>query len=197
MGGAGRAIDPSTMPLTRLVNSAIDGVAEQMAEVEADVVKYAGSDLVCYRAGEPRASPRRRPPPGTRSLAFAREKLGAKARPRRGGDLHRPAGGGGRRARAGRPRLCRRGAGRASPARGAACDDDADRLAAFSRWRRLTEIDLRHGLGGRPCRRGLPDARLGRRRRGDGASRPRASRKWAAALSPPFRSPDCATRNSR
>ncbi len=47
------AIDPAAMPLTRLVNSAIDGVANSMAEVRADIVKYAGSDLIVYRAGEP------------------------------------------------------------------------------------------------------------------------------------------------
>ncbi|MDH7794459.1 MULTISPECIES: ATP12 family protein [unclassified Beijerinckia] len=46
-------IDPSAMPLTRLVNSALDGVARDIAAVQAEVVKYAGSDLLCYRAGEP------------------------------------------------------------------------------------------------------------------------------------------------
>jgi len=46
-------IDPATMPLTRVVNSTIDGVADDPAAVVDDVVKYAGSDLVCYRAGEP------------------------------------------------------------------------------------------------------------------------------------------------
>jgi len=49
----GERLDPETMPLTRLVNSAIDGVVEQMAAVRADIVRYAGSDLVCYRADEP------------------------------------------------------------------------------------------------------------------------------------------------
>ena len=46
-------IDPATMPMTRLVNSAIDGVAGHEGEVAADIAKYAGSDLVCYRAGAP------------------------------------------------------------------------------------------------------------------------------------------------
>ena len=46
-------IDPARMPLTRLANTAIDGVADQAAEVAADVVKYASSDLVCYRAERP------------------------------------------------------------------------------------------------------------------------------------------------
>jgi chaperone required for assembly of F1-ATPase len=46
-------IDPAKMPLTRLVNSAIDGVAGRRAEVSAEIVKYALSDLVCYRAADP------------------------------------------------------------------------------------------------------------------------------------------------
>jgi chaperone required for assembly of F1-ATPase len=46
-------IDPAGMPLTRLVNSAIDGVAPSMAGVAEDITKYLGSDLIVYRAGEP------------------------------------------------------------------------------------------------------------------------------------------------
>lgn len=46
-------IDPATMPLTRLANAVIDGVAARAAEVAADAVKYAGSDLLCYRATGP------------------------------------------------------------------------------------------------------------------------------------------------
>jgi len=46
-------IDPATMPLTRIVNSALDGVATQMDAVREEIVRYAGSDLICYRAGEP------------------------------------------------------------------------------------------------------------------------------------------------
>jgi chaperone required for assembly of F1-ATPase len=46
-------IDPTEMPLTRLLNSAIDGVAYTMAETRADLLGYAGSDLICYRAEEP------------------------------------------------------------------------------------------------------------------------------------------------
>ena len=51
--GQGAEIDPSTMPITRIVNSAIDGVAPRQAEVVDDLVRYAGSDLVYYRASEP------------------------------------------------------------------------------------------------------------------------------------------------
>lgn len=46
-------IDPARMPLTKLANSAIDGVAPRRDEVIADLVRYAGSDLLCYRADAP------------------------------------------------------------------------------------------------------------------------------------------------
>ncbi len=46
-------IAPETMPVTRLGNSVLDGVAERMGAVADDVVKYAGTDLICYRAGHP------------------------------------------------------------------------------------------------------------------------------------------------
>lgn len=51
----GEQIDPARMPLTRLVNSALDGVADQHEAVRAEIVRYAGSDALCYRAGEPEA----------------------------------------------------------------------------------------------------------------------------------------------
>ncbi|GJE55080.1 MULTISPECIES: ATP12 family chaperone protein [Methylobacterium] len=46
-------IDPSKMPLTRLANSAIDGVADRREAVADDLGAYAGTDLVAYRAGDP------------------------------------------------------------------------------------------------------------------------------------------------
>lgn len=49
----GEFIDPTTMPVTRIVNSAIDGVAAEPEAVRADIVAYAASDLVCYRAEAP------------------------------------------------------------------------------------------------------------------------------------------------
>lgn len=46
-------IDPATMPLSKLAITAIDGVAGSMREVAADIVRFAGSDLLCYRAEAP------------------------------------------------------------------------------------------------------------------------------------------------
>ena len=74
----GEEIDPSTMPVTRLVNSALDGVARDLAGVAADIVKYAGSDLVCYRAGEPDGLVAAQAAAWDPALAFARDKFGAR-----------------------------------------------------------------------------------------------------------------------
>lgn len=73
----GEIIDPADMPLTRIVNSAIDGVARDIEATAAEIVKYAGSDLVCYRAGEPEALVAAQSAAWDPYLAFAREKLGA------------------------------------------------------------------------------------------------------------------------
>lgn len=68
-------IDPLTMPLTRLVNTATDGVAGREAEVRADIVGYACSDLLCYRA-EGGELARRQRSAWEPILAWAREALG-------------------------------------------------------------------------------------------------------------------------
>lgn len=46
-------VDPRRMPYTRLANSVVDGVADRMSAVADDILAYAGSDLVCYRASDP------------------------------------------------------------------------------------------------------------------------------------------------
>jgi chaperone required for assembly of F1-ATPase len=51
--GQGEAIDPATMPVARIANSAIDGVAAAIAETRAELAAYAETDLLCYRAGAP------------------------------------------------------------------------------------------------------------------------------------------------
>ncbi len=50
-----KVIDPATMPVTRICNTAIEGVCDRMAEVAEDIVAFAGSDLLCYRAAGPEA----------------------------------------------------------------------------------------------------------------------------------------------
>jgi hypothetical protein len=50
----GERIDPETMPLTRLANSAIDDVRGREDAVIDDILAHAGSDLLCYRAEGPK-----------------------------------------------------------------------------------------------------------------------------------------------
>lgn len=71
-------VDPVAMPLTRLANSAIDGVAKERDAVAAEIVKYAGSDLVCYRAEGPERLVARQSALWDPVLAFARDDLGAR-----------------------------------------------------------------------------------------------------------------------
>ena len=73
----GETIDPATMPLTRIVNSAIDGVAYRLDATVDEIVKYAGADLVCYRAAGPRMLIEAQAAAWNFVLAFARENLGA------------------------------------------------------------------------------------------------------------------------
>ncbi len=51
----GEFIDPETMPMVRLVNSAVEAGAESMPALRAEIVKYAGNDLLLYRADSPEA----------------------------------------------------------------------------------------------------------------------------------------------
>ncbi len=46
-------INPMTMPVTRLVNTAIDGVAADPQAVHEDILRFSSSDLLCYRADTP------------------------------------------------------------------------------------------------------------------------------------------------
>ena len=49
----GEFIDPETMPMVRLVNSAVEAGEEAMPALRAEIVKYAGNDLLLYRADAP------------------------------------------------------------------------------------------------------------------------------------------------
>ena len=152
-------IDPACMPLTRLVNSAIDGVRGREAEVRAEIAKYAGKR------------------PGVLSRHRAR---GAGAAPGRavgsGACLgSRGAGGGfpgGRGVDAGGP--ARGGAGSGCAGAGAT---SAFALAALHVMTTLTGSALlalaharggsrRGRLGGGARRRGLADRQMGRGCRG-------------------------------
>jgi chaperone required for assembly of F1-ATPase len=72
------AIDPTTMPATRIANSALDGVAAKRGETRAEIAAYAGADLLCYRAGEPEALVEAQAAAFDPILHWAREALGAR-----------------------------------------------------------------------------------------------------------------------
>lgn len=74
----GEHIDPATMPLTRLANVALDRVAAEDAAVAAEIAKYAGSDLVCYRATDPAELVAQQGAAWDPVLFWARDELGAR-----------------------------------------------------------------------------------------------------------------------
>lgn len=71
-------IDPVTMPATRLVNTAIDGVAADMQAVIEDILRFASSDLLCYRADAPAALVARQAEAWDPVIDWARARLGAR-----------------------------------------------------------------------------------------------------------------------
>jgi chaperone required for assembly of F1-ATPase len=73
----GERIDPGTMPLTRLANSAIDGVTGREEAVIDDIMAHAGSDLLCYRAAGPRGLTEAQTTHWDPVLAWAKQSLGA------------------------------------------------------------------------------------------------------------------------
>lgn len=76
----GERIEPWTMPLTKLANSTIDGVKGREAEIIGDLLGYAGSDLVCYRAEGPEGLAAAQASQWDKVVAFAEEGLKAPLR---------------------------------------------------------------------------------------------------------------------
>lgn len=73
----GDVIDPSQMPLTRLANAIIDGVADRPQPVAAEIAQYVGSDLLFYRAASPAGLVERQQHHWDPVLAWAAQALGA------------------------------------------------------------------------------------------------------------------------
>ena len=71
-------IDPARMPLTRLANTVIDGVAQATDEVAGEVAQYLGSDLLCYRADAPEGLTEQQARLWDPVLDWARSGLGAR-----------------------------------------------------------------------------------------------------------------------
>jgi chaperone required for assembly of F1-ATPase len=70
-------IDPAKMPLTRLANAIIDGVADAPLLVADEIAKYLASDLLFYRAVSPPGLVERQALHWDPILAWARQALGA------------------------------------------------------------------------------------------------------------------------
>ena len=51
--GQGVTVKPLSLPLTRLVSTALDRASPHRDAVIAEIAKYATTDLLCYRADEP------------------------------------------------------------------------------------------------------------------------------------------------
>ena len=74
----GEEIDRETMPLTRLVCTALDLVPERRANIIEEVAAYAETDLVCYRTDEPPALARRQVAAWEPLVAWVAERYGAR-----------------------------------------------------------------------------------------------------------------------
>lgn len=85
----GKTVQPPTMPLTRMANTAIDRVAVHTAEVAVQLAAYADTDLTCYRAEGPAGLIARQAAAWNPLLDWCADRHGARLSPR-SGILHIP-----------------------------------------------------------------------------------------------------------
>lgn len=71
-------VNPATMPITRLVNTAIDGIASDPQAVVEDMLRFSASDALCYRADEPEGLVERQRAQWDPVLDWAANDLGAR-----------------------------------------------------------------------------------------------------------------------
>ncbi|MCI9865485.1 ATPase [Rhizobium skierniewicense] len=71
-------VDPTIMPVSRHVNTAIDGIASDPQAVFEDILRFSSSDLLCYRAGEPQELVERQSDQWDPILDWAANMLGAR-----------------------------------------------------------------------------------------------------------------------
>lgn len=74
----GQEIDAASMPLTRLANVVIDGVAARAADLVESIAAYGETDLLCYWATYPDALVERQARAWRPWLAWAAERYGAR-----------------------------------------------------------------------------------------------------------------------
>ncbi|MBB5072934.1 chaperone required for assembly of F1-ATPase [Bartonella callosciuri] len=73
-----QVIDPTKMPITRLVNTVIDGIAYNMQIIFEDLLRFVTCDMVFYRAQTPKELVQRQCEKWDPLLDWAEEKLGAR-----------------------------------------------------------------------------------------------------------------------
>ncbi len=71
-------INPANMPLTRMAFAAHDAVAPDPEPALAEIIRYAGTDLLCYRATEPESLALRQTQAWDPLLAWMDERYGAR-----------------------------------------------------------------------------------------------------------------------
>jgi chaperone required for assembly of F1-ATPase len=72
----GDSIDPQSMPLTGLANAAIDHISADSSRFVDQIVSYAASDLLCYRAETPPRLVQRQGAAWDPLIGWATERLG-------------------------------------------------------------------------------------------------------------------------
>ncbi|UNE55184.1 ATP12 family chaperone protein [Bartonella machadoae] len=73
-----QVINPAKMPITRLVNTVIDGIAGDMQVVFEDLLRFVACDMIFYRAQTPKELAQRQCEQWDPLLDWAEEKLGAR-----------------------------------------------------------------------------------------------------------------------
>ena len=76
----GEAIVATTMPLLRLANTVVDGVAVNRADVIAAILRFGENDLLCYRAHQPQGLAARQREGWDPLLTWVRQRHGAQMR---------------------------------------------------------------------------------------------------------------------
>ncbi|MBO0663012.1 ATPase [Jiella sp. MQZ9-1] len=74
----GERIDPATMPMTRLVNTIVDGILDDPGPVRAEIARFAETDMLFYRADAPERLVARQRERWDPILAWAETRLGAR-----------------------------------------------------------------------------------------------------------------------
>ncbi|WP_375659366.1 ATP12 family chaperone protein [Bartonella sp. MR30HLJHH] len=71
-------VDPAKMPMTRLVNTVIDGIADDMQVVFEDLLRFVACDMIFYRAQTPKELVQKQSEQWDPLLDWAEKKLGSR-----------------------------------------------------------------------------------------------------------------------